>query len=66
MTISWKQGEEPINTSKAYGFRIKHLDKVKVMWIPISQVDRFDISARIADIPDWLYDKKIDELFLAD
>lgn len=63
MIISWKSSEEPINTTKAYGFRIKHNDEVKVMWIPQSQVEKFDKEKRIAEIPDWLYDKKIDELY---
>lgn len=63
MILSWKSGEDPINTTKAYGFRVKHNDEIKVLWIPQSQVEMFDKDKRIAEIPDWLYDKKIDELF---
>ena len=63
MIISWKQSEQPIKTSKAYGFKMMHEGKLKTMWIPMSYVERIDGENRIAEVPDWLYDKKIDELF---
>jgi hypothetical protein len=63
MIISWKNGEEPIKTAKAYGFKITHESQLKIMWIPVSQVERIDKENKIAEVPDWLYDKKIDELF---
>jgi hypothetical protein len=63
MIISWKMSEEPIVTNKAYGFKMTHEEKIKLMWIPISQIERIDKENRIAEVPDWLYDKKIDELF---
>lgn len=63
MIISWKTSEEPMFTGKAYGFKMTHEEKVKIMWIPLSQVERIDKENRIAEVPDWLYDKKIDELF---
>lgn len=66
MILSWKQNEEPIFTKKSYGFRVIHNSEVKLMWIPVSQVERFDKENRIAEIPDWLYDKKIDQLFFGD
>lgn len=63
MVITWKKGEDPINTTKAYGFRVVHESQIRVMWIPISQVEYFNKEERVAEIPDWLYDKRIDQLF---
>jgi hypothetical protein len=63
VVISWRNGEEPIKSPKAYGFKITHEAQLKIMWIPISQVERIDKENKIAEVPDWLYDKKIDELF---
>jgi hypothetical protein len=64
MVISWKKDEEPIRTPKAYGFKIKHNTVTKIMWIPLNQVERIDKEKFLAEIPDWLYDKKVEELFL--
>lgn len=64
MIISWKENESPIFTQKAIGIKIKHNNKEKIMWIPKSQItEKFKPESKMIDIPDWLYDKKIDELF---
>lgn len=63
MIISWKKGEDPINTGKAYGFKVVKEGQTILMWIPQTQVESFDKEKRVAEIPDWLYDKKIDEIF---
>lgn len=64
MIISWEDDNKPIQTEKAIGFKIKHNDTEKIMWIPKSQIkNNFKPTSKMADIPDWLYDKKIDELF---
>lgn len=57
MIISWNGINEPIETKKAFGFKY---DKF-ILWFPKSQIE-VNRDARIADIPDWLYDKKIDEV----
>lgn len=66
MIISWKNDlDKPIQTEKALGFKIKHNGVEKVMWIPKSRLtNNFKPDSRMADIPDWLYDQKIDELFM--
>lgn len=65
MIISWEENDKPIRTDKAIGFKIKHNEKEKIMWIPKSQIkNNLKPDSKMADIPDWLYDKKIDELFL--
>lgn len=64
MIISWKQGNEPIQTEKAIGFKITHNDQEKIMWIPKSQIkNNLKPDSKMADIPDWLYDSKFKELF---
>lgn len=64
MIISWKDNDSPILTQKAIGVKIKHNNKEKIMWIPKSQImENFKPESKMIDIPDWLYDKKIDELF---
>ncbi len=65
MIIYWKENDKPIQTDKAFGFKIKHNEKEKIMWIPKSQIkNNIKPNSKMADIPDWLYDKKIEELFL--
>lgn len=62
--ISWKENDKPIQTDKAIGFKINHNGAQKIMWIPKSQIkNKLKHESKMADIPDWLYDKKIDELF---
>jgi hypothetical protein len=64
MEISWKENESPIFTQKAIGIRIKHNNKEKIMWIPKSQItEELKPEFKMINIPDWLYDKKIAELF---
>ena len=66
MIISWRKNPEskPIETEKALGFKIKHNDEEKIMWIPKSQIrNNLNPGTMMADIPDWIYDRKIDELF---
>ena len=66
MIISWSENNKPIQTDKAIGFKIKHNDSEKIMWIPKSQIkNNLKPTSKMADIPDWLYDKKIEELFLS-
>ena len=38
MIIYWKENDKPIQTDKAFGFKIKHNEKEKIMWIPKSQI----------------------------
>lgn len=65
MIISWKEENKPIQTEKAFGFKIKHNNEEKIMWIPKSQIkNNLKSDSKMADIPDWIYDKKINELFL--
>jgi len=65
MIISWEENNKPIQTEKAIGFKIKHNELEKIMWIPKSQIkNNLKPDSKMADIPDWLYDKKIDELFI--
>lgn len=63
MIISWKQNQNPINTKKSYGFPVEHEGHIRVMWIPQSQVEKFDKENRTAKIPDELYNKEFNELF---
>lgn len=72
MIISWRKKPEltPIETPLALGFRIKHnnlgagLVEEKIMWVPKSLLkNEFKPGVQMADIPDWFYDRKIDELF---
>lgn len=65
MIISWTKDNEPIQTDKAIGFKIKHNGQEKIMWIPRSQIkNTIKEGSTMADVSNWLYDKKIDELFL--
>jgi hypothetical protein len=64
MIISWKLGQKPIVTSKAIGFKIIHNNQEKIMWIPKSLLTDYNETTRIADVPSWIYDKKVEELFL--
>lgn len=51
-------------TEKAVGITIRHNDEEKLMWIPKSQIENPKWKlAELVSVPDWLYDKKIDELF---
>lgn len=64
MIIFWKENDKPIQTEKAIGFKIKHNDSEEIMWIPRSQIkNNLKPTSKMADIPDWLYYKKIEELF---
>lgn len=64
MIISWKESDKPIQTEKAIGFKVKHNEQEKIMWIPKSQIkNNLKPDSKMADIPDWIYDIKIDELF---
>jgi hypothetical protein len=68
MIISWRRdpSKKPIETEKAYGFKIKHDDTEKVMWIPKSLIKNgIGPDVCMSDIPDWFYDKKVEELFLS-
>lgn len=59
MIISWNKDNEPIETKKAYGFKYNKA----ILWFPKSQI-KIDRDARIANVPDWLYDKKVNnEIF---
>jgi len=60
MKITWTKNNKPIVTLRAYGFYIEG----KIMWIPKSQVTIPDENENMAEIPDWLYDKKIEEMYL--
>lgn len=62
--------ENSIETQKAIGYRIKNNGEEKIMWLPKSMISLshnyklFESgTSEILSIPDWLYDKKIDELF---
>lgn len=64
MIISWKNKEKPIQTDLALGFKITHNDKTEIMWIPKSQIkNNLKPEGTMADIPDWLYEQKMKELF---
>lgn len=64
MIISWKENDKPKETEKAIGFKVKHNEQEKFMWIPKSQIkNNLKPDSKMADIPDWLYDKKFSELF---
>jgi len=53
------------NRKKAIGIPYKHKGIIKTMWIPKSLIENKHWQERgFIDIPDWFYDKKIDELFL--
>lgn len=51
-------------TEKAVGVTIRHNDIDKIMWIPKSQIENPQWKlANFIIMPDWLYNKKVDELF---
>ena len=64
MIISWTDKDKPIETAKAFGFKIKHNDVENIMWFPKSQVTIPNANVNVAEVPDWLYDKRVEELFL--
>lgn len=64
MIISWNDSNKPIETVKAFGFKIKHNDEEKIMWFPKSQVTIPNKNVNVAEVPDWLYDKRVEEMFL--
>jgi len=61
-----KDISEVIETPKALGIPIKHKGQTKIMWLPKSLIEnnRDWKRKKIIDVPDWIYDKKIDECFL--
>ena len=54
-------------TEKAVAFRIVHNSMVKKMWIPKSIINQGNPPSwrrvGIVEIPDWLWNRKIEELF---
>ena len=68
MIISWNSDSDIVIREKAIGIKIKHNGDIKIMWLPLSQISddykRTYQEKRLLEIPDWLYDKKIEELFL--
>ena len=66
MMVCFKKIEDIRETDKAIGVRIKHDDRVKILWFPKSQIENKKgwRDQKMLDVPDWLYDKKIEEAFL--
>ena len=66
MMVDFKSIDDVDEREKAVGIKIKHNGNEKTMWIPKSLIDnkRGWKEQRFIDVPDWFYDKKIDELFL--
>lgn len=49
---------------KAVGIPFKHKGISKIMWIPKSLIENKAWKEQgFVDIPDWIYDKKVTELF---
>jgi len=65
MFVMFKNIYEVIETNKALGVPIIHDEKKMTMWIPKSLIDNKKgwKKQKMIDVPDWFYDKKIDELF---
>ena len=61
MILKWKENEKPIVTEKAIGYKVNQ----EIMWIPKKMLmNPYKPSDNSIEIPDWLYDKKIEELYL--
>lgn len=50
-------------TEKAVGIVLKHNDGEKMMWVPKSLIKNNWKQLEQLEIPDWFYDKKVEELF---
>lgn len=65
MNVLWNNKVNPAKeTNKAVGISIKHNGFIKIMWIPKSQIiGKVDLTLGNIEIPDWLWDQKMNELF---
>jgi len=64
MIVSWTNDNKPIQTDKAMGFKIKHNGQQKIMWVPKSKIkNTIKSDSKMADVEDWIYDQKFNELF---
>ena len=64
-SLPFKDLKEVDERDKAVGVPLKHNGIKKVFWCPKSQISNIGHwkENKFIDVPDWLYDKKIDELF---
>lgn len=61
--ISWSKNNMPVVTDKAMGFKIPHNGKNVIIWVPKSMMSDLDLDSMCVSIPEWLWDKKVNEVF---
>jgi len=63
--LLWNDNLDIRETLEALGIPLKHEGKIELVWIPKSLIINKTNwkKSKIVEIPDWFYDKKIEELF---
>lgn len=59
MILTWTK-DIPSETERAVGFKIDQ----KILWVAKSKIESYDSVKKEAIIPDWIYEKFVDDNYL--